>query len=461
MQTLPASFDSQHPRRLLFVGSFLLTLLVLASLFSAYGASALAAPAHSFPNDTQHFAQQLRIGFHSGDDWEPAITSDRYGHTYALYKHYDVQGGQTCSGCNLHLLVQRSSDDGQSWTKPRPIAPGTVKGGQYDSQIVVDPIDGRTVWASFLKNSKSLIAVVKSTDFGETWSAPMIVSARPPGLDKDELAVRGNTIVVAYDDNYNTWMSISLDGGKSWTTHEVFHTSVLLSISLSAGADIDSLGHIFISWDSFDQAHRKNGDGPSTLWVAKSGDNGNTWSRKIIDTSGAPPPCVNCGYSFLGAQMAIRVGSDDTIYLLWNGTVTLTNFAPQRIFFSRSTDHGKNYSPRVEISDAPSGVEHSFPALAVGRSSGDVRFAWMDTRTGAWNVFYRSSIDSGQHLSPTVRISSYVPGYPYLTQAGFGSPYGDYMQMVVDNDNTVQMAFGEGPNYQGPGNIWVTHSLNY
>lgn len=459
MRTVLASYFTR-PKRPLSAASFLFILLGLLCVLAVSGTTALAAPASASPNDNQHFSKQMRIGFQAGDDWEPAIASDRYGHIYALYKHYDVTGGQTCSGCNLHLLVQRSSDSGQSWTKPRPIAPGTVKGGQYDAQIMVDPVDGRTVWASFLQNSKSLIAVVKSTDFGETWSAPMLVSNRPPGLDKDELAVRGNTIVVAYDDNYNTWISISLDDGKTWATHEVFHTSVLLSISLSAGAAIDSLGDIFISWDSFDQAHRKNGDGRSTLWVSKSTDNGNSWSRKIIDTSGAPPPCNNCGYSFLGAQMALRVGSDDTIYLLWNSTVDLTNFAPERIFFSRSTDHGKSYSSRVGISDAPSGVEHAFPALATGSAPGDVRLAWMDKRTGEWNVFYRSSADGGEDFSSTVRVSGFVPGYAYLTTAGFGSPYGDYMSMVVSNENTVQMAFGEGPNYQGPGNIWVSHSID-
>ena len=113
----------------------------------------------------------------------------------------------------------------------------------------------------------------------------------------------------------------------------------------------------------------------------------------------------------------------------------------------------------MDISDAPVGVEHSFPALAVGTSPGDVRLGWMDKRTGKWNVFYRSSADGGHHLSPTVRISSFVPGYSYLSAAGFNLPYGDYFSMAVDDNNNTQMAFGEGPNYQGPGNIWVSHSL--
>jgi hypothetical protein len=450
-----------HPHTPRFINSlsFFAFLFGFVFILSSCGTTVLAAPA-VHPQTSQQFSKQARIGFKSGDDWEPSITADRYGHVYALYKHYDVTGGQTCTGCALHLLVQRSSDAGMTWSAPRPIAPIAVKGGQYDPQIVVDQQDGRTVWASFLQNSRSLIVAVKSTDFGVTWSAPVIVTTLPPGLDKDELAVRGNRIVVAYDDNRNTWASISTDSGKSWVTREVFPTSSTFSLTLSAGVAIDSRGTIFISWDSFDQAHRKNGDGPATVWVASSGDNGKHWTRTVIDTSGAPPPCTNCGFAYLSAQMALRIGSDDTIYLLWNSTVDLTNFAPERIYFSRSTDHGQSYSPRADISNAPSGVEHCFPAIAVGSAPGDVRIGWMDQRAGAWNVFYRNSLDGGRHFSSTVRISSYVPGYPYLTQAGFASPYGDYFSMAVDKDNNTQMAFGEGPSYQGPGNIWVSHGLS-
>jgi hypothetical protein len=457
MKTMLARSHPRHSKSFLSICTYLLSLSALLVL-GFYGEMAFAAPAAQRDN-TQQFSRQARVGFRSGDDWEPSITSDRYGHIYELNKHYDVPGGKTCPGCDVHLLVQRSDEGGSTWTTPRPIAPIFVKGGQYDAQIVVDPVDGRTVWASFLQNANSLIAVVKSTDFGVTWSAPMIVTNRTPGLDKDELAVRGNRIFVAYDDNFNTWASISLDGGKSWITREVFPTSGQFSLSLSAGAVIDSQGNFFISWDSFDSKHRKLGDGPSTLWVTRSSDNGKHWTRTVIDVSGAPPPCNNCGFSYLGSQMAIRIGSYDAIYLLWNGTVDHTDFAPQRIFFSRSTNHGKTYSPRMDISDALQGVEHCFPAITVGRKAGDLRIGWMDKRTRQWNVFYRTSLDGGTNLSSTLRISSFVPGFPYLTQAGFASPYGDYWQMTVDRDNHTQMAFGEAPSYQGPGNIWVSHQI--
>jgi photosystem II stability/assembly factor-like uncharacterized protein len=461
MPAIPLRLRTRRLQRSFYLSFSLLLISGLLLLLSAYGNVVFAKTSTASLNNGLQFSNQSRIGFQSGDDWEPSITADRFGHVYALYKHYDVIGGQTCDGCDRHLLIQRSDDGGRTWTAPRTIAPGPVKGGQYDSQIVVDPVDGRTVWASFLQYSNSLIAVVKSTDFGQTWSPVQIVSDQPPGLDKDELAVHGDTILVAYDDNFNTWAAVSLDGGKHWGTHLVFPTTQMLSLSLSAGAAIDSHGNFYISWDSFDKAHRKAGHGPVTLWVSKSGDNGQTWTRKIISESvGAAPLCNQCGFDYFSSQMALQVGSDDTIYLLWNSNVDGIDFTPERIFFSRSTNLGSTYSQPVDISDAPSGVEHCFLEIAVGRSAGDVRLGWMDERTGAWNVFFRVSKDGGIHFSNAVRISGFVPGYPYLTQIGFSLPYGDYFSMVVDEQNHTQIAWGEGPGYAGPGNQWTLHSIN-
>src|SRR5690348_14049168 len=122
----------------------------------------------------------------------------------------------------------------------------------------------------------------------------------------------------------------------------------------------------------------KKGNGPVTLWVSKSVDNGVTWTRTIFGKSGAPIPCRPYGFSYLSAQDAITFGSDDTIYLLWNSSINVTNFAPERIYFAKSTDGGRTYSTRVDVSDAPAGVEHCFPALTVGQTAGYVRIGWMD-----------------------------------------------------------------------------------
>src|SRR5262249_50929586 len=126
----------------------LLVLIILAGLSIALHPRNAQAGSH----DPTRFTAQTRLGFPAGDDWEPAVATDRFGHVYAFYKHYDVPGQASCTACDLHVLVQVSSDRGTTWGAPVAIDPEAVRGGQYDPQIVVDPVDGRTVWASYLQN---------------------------------------------------------------------------------------------------------------------------------------------------------------------------------------------------------------------------------------------------------------------------------------------------------------------
>ena len=402
------------------------------------------------------FTPQTRLGFPAGDDWEPAIAADHYGHVYVLYKHYDVVGQTSCTSCTLHVLLQISNDRGQTWSAPSPIDPEPVVGGQYDSQIVVDPTDGKTVWASFLQNSKSSIAVTKSTDFGQTWSGPTIIENLQRATDKDELAVRGSTIAVAYNAAQKIYASISHDGGQTWATHLINSGSTQQGWSLGGGAGIDSQENIYFTWAGYSQNGQAKG--PVNLFVTESRDGGQNWSLTPIGVSGAPYPCTNCGFAFLGAQMTMAIGSDDTMYLLYNATVDQTDYAPERIYFVKSTDHGASYSTRQDVSLAPQGIEHCFPAITVGTQTGDVRIAWTDTRTSSWNLFYRSSSKGGASWGGETQVSSYVPGYSYITPTGFGLPYGDYFQMAVDDHGSTQLAWGESGSYAGPGNIWTAHN---
>jgi BNR repeat protein len=432
-----------------------------ARLYVALCCTVLAAlvwfhPSTAAAHASAGFTPQARLGFPAGDDWEPALAADRYGHVYALYKHYDVAGQTSCSSCALHVLLQISGDRGQSWSAPRPLDPEPVVGGQYDSQIAVDPVDGKTVWASFLQNSKSSIAVMRSTDFGQTWTGPTTVENLQRATDKDELAVRGSTIAVAYNAVQKIYASISHDGGQTWATRLINDGSTQQGWSLGGGAGLDSRGDIYFTWAGYTQNGQAKG--PVNLFVTVSRDGGQTWNLTPIGVSGAPYPCANCGFAFLGAQMTMAIGSDDSVYLLYNATVDQTDYAPERIYFVKSSDYGTSFSARQDVSLAPQGVEHSFPAITTGASSGDVRIAWMDTRSGSWNLFSRSSGNGGASWSSETRVSGYVPGYSYITPTGFGLPYGDYFEMAVDDRGGTQLAWGEAGSYAGPGNIWTAHT---
>src|SRR5437667_7725602 len=88
------------------------------------------------------FTHPVRLGSQSGDDWEPSLAADRSGHVYAFFTHYAT----VC--CSPHLMtLQISSDGGSTWSAPTHPFPASVS--QDDPQIVVDPVDGRTVYASY------------------------------------------------------------------------------------------------------------------------------------------------------------------------------------------------------------------------------------------------------------------------------------------------------------------------
>jgi hypothetical protein len=297
---------------------------------------------------------------------------------------------------------------------------------------------------------------MKSTDFGQTWSGPTIVENLQRATDKDILAVRGQTVAVAFNAVQKVYAAISQDGGATWATQLINDGSTQLGWSLGGGGGIDSHGAIYFAFDGYMQNGQAKG--PVHLYVSRSADGGQTWSLTLVGTSGAPYPCANCGFAFLGAQLTLAIGSDDAVYLLWNATADQTHYAPERIYFARSTDHGATYSARQDVSLATRGVEHSFPAITSGTGAGDVRIGWMDQRTGAWNVWYRASSSGGASFGAETRVSGYVPGYSYLTTSGFGLPYGDYFQLAVDDRGGTQAAWGESSGYAGPGNIWLAHS---
>lgn len=411
--------------------------------------AAPAGPALAAPVPAGGFALQTRLGYTSGDQWEPAIAADRFGHVYMLYPQYG--GVPECPTCpSPTMILQVSADRGASWAAPRQIAaPGS---GQWDAQIAVDPVDGRTVYAAWLQNGKSDIAVAKSTDFGGTWSV-VIADSTNAGTDKPILAVRGQDVYVGYNHTQKVWVSASHDGGASFTSVNV-NPNGKLGWSLAGGGTVTSSGNIYFSWAGYEQ--NGGAKGAVNLYVSASTDGGRTWTSKLLDVSGAPPDCsaYQCGWAYLGAQITMTSDASGKLYALWNAGAV--DKGPERIYFARSADGGATWSAKLDVSAAPAGAAHAFPAIT-SPAAGDVRIAWMDARAGAlWNTYYRSSKDGGATWSAETDLSTYVAGYPYIQPGGFGYPFGDYFEMDVDDQGTTHAIWGEGQNYDAPGSIWYT-----
>jgi hypothetical protein len=440
----------------------LATILVLAAILAG-STVATAAP----PKGT--FTAPVRLGFPNGDDWEPSVAADRFGHVYAFWTHYIGYGGAatgdpdpSCPDCGSpHMDLQISADGGATWSDPEAPFPTLTR--QDDPQIVVDPADGKTLYASYMQDNKSSQYVARSDDFGVTWRI-MLVEPLQRGTDKDILAVRGPDVYLVYHTLQKIFVSYSHDGGSTWTTRNLLNgtTNSQFGQSLPSGGAVDSHGTAYFAWNGVNNSGQAKGT--INLYVTKSTDGGATWTTSLVDVSQAAPPCACGGWDYWGAQMALGVDAADRVYVLWNAN--RVKYGVQRMYFARSTDGAQSWSVARDVSLARIGANNAFPAL-VAQGSGDARIAWMDDRNGfdvggndpnaRWNTYYRSSTDGGATWSPEAKLSAFVSGYTYkfaTPKDGYLQPYGDYFEIDINSDNRTVALWGEGNSYFGPGNIW-------
>jgi len=395
------------------------------------------------------FAPQARLGFTEGDQWEPAIAADGYGHVYVLYPQYGpVPECPSCALPSMTLLL--SADNGVTWQAPREITPHTT--GQFDAQIVVDPADRRTVYAAWLQDDNTDAVIAKSVDFGQSWSI-VIADRGSEDADKPILAVRGRDVYIAFNRLRQIRVAASHDGGITFTSSNV-DPSLHLVRAVAGGATVDASQNVFVAWAGYTPSDGVKGR--VSLHTSKSADGGKSWKTTVMDTSGAPPDCsaFHCELGYLGAQITMASDSAGTLFALWNSGKG--DKAAERIYFVSSTTAGETWSLKADVSRAPVGVEHAFPALAAG-DAGDVRVAWMDTRQAPlWNVYYRNSSNGGATWSEESRLSNYLPGYRYIRSKGFSFPFGDYFGIGIDSGGQTQAVWGEGLNFRTPGSIWHT-----
>lgn len=421
--------------------------LALVVLFALTTTAALAVSG---------FTPQRRLGYHTGDQWEPAIAADGRGHVYVLYPQYGaVPDCSSCTAPSIALLV--SGDNGVSWQPSKALLPFST--GQFDPQIIVDPVDRQTVYASWMQNNKRDIVVARSLDFGRTWSFSWAERGREDA-DKPELTVRGTDVYVGFNHEEKFFIAASHDAGQTFSTVQVNPNSAPGS-SLAGGATIDPAGNVYFGWTAY--ARHEMPTGPVSVYLSRSADGGRTWSTLLLDVSSAPPDCnaQGCQTGYLGAQIAVASDAAGALYALWNAGAA--NGGPERMYFSSSTTGGASWSERAVVSHAGQGVEHAFPAIVAG-ASGDVRIAWMDARATEaghpnrplWNTYYRSSTNGGATWNAETRLSGPAGGYDYILPAGFRFPFGDYFSLAIDSDGTTHAVWGEGRDYRSPGSIWYT-----
>jgi hypothetical protein len=430
------------------VQSLAFILLLVLALGGAQAITAQVAPGNA------GFAPQRRVGYATGDQWEPAMAADAHGHIYILFPQYGlVDGCPNCTIPTMSLLV--SNDNGGTWQAPHPMLVSST--GQFDAQIKVDPVDRQTLYASWMQGRHDIL-VARSQDFGRSWYFAVAEHSPDVLIDKPVLAVRGANIYVSFNHDQTLSVAASHDYAQNFSS-TVLNPGAGPGWSLAAGATVDSMGNVYFSWTAYPRTNLLTQ--PVELFISQSADGGRTWNTTSMDVSSAAPGCSAqvCSAGFLASQMAMASDDAGSVYALWNSGSAPGG--PQRIYFSSSTNQGGSWSAKVDVLGAPAGVEHCFPAIAAG-TAGDVRIAWMDTRDSdaenqpIWNTFYRASTNGGATWFPESQLSGPVRGYDYILPNGFLFPFGNLFSIAIDNLGNTNVVWGEGRNYKSPGSIWYT-----
>lgn len=211
------------------------------------------------------------------------------------------------SGSSSTIHVQRSVDDGLTWTK------------------VGDPIvgQGRATGDATFNNDQGQLVADPSTGF-----VYAVYAAGQPGIQKATSATFNNIFV-----------SRSEDMGLSWTSHLVFHAPLFTGLNnVFPMLTVDPItGDLYAAWSD---AH--------TVSVSESGDHGDSWSPAVVVNTGDavtavfPAIVARGGKADLGYYATTAQSKDDPT-AVWN------------TYVAQSTDKGATWSQEL-VSDHPNHV---------------------------------------------------------------------------------------------------------
>ena len=187
------------------------------------------------------------------------------------------------------VLVNRSTDDGRTWSAPVQIPPPASHNADLDKNwTVCDNVSARfrghcyTELDNFGDGDRELMST--STDGGASWSVPIQTAGHDKGLGGQPLVQRDGTVVVPFESLDGKIAAFrSTDGGASWTRAVKvsgirFHgVAGDLRTSPLPTAEVAADGSVYVAWeDCRFRAHCASND----IVLSKSAD-GVSWSDPV------------------------------------------------------------------------------------------------------------------------------------------------------------------------------------
>lgn len=220
------------------------------------------------------------------------------------------------SGSSSQITVDRSTDDGRTWTRVASpfLGQGKVAGNATFNNsigpIVADPFNPNVVYQPFASGEASVqkgtsgaynnIYVARSTDGGNTWTDTLVFH-QPLFTDLANfwptatVDIANGDVYVAFTDRSTVWLSSSNDLGESWTTTALSGTppTVVMPWVAAMGGKVD-----VVYYGTSPAAANVGGTlgDENTVWnTYDTQRSGGTWNTAVVSNSPnrVGPVCLN------------------------------------------------------------------------------------------------------------------------------------------------------------------------
>lgn len=295
------------------------------------------------------------------------------GRDLVILYHYNGPNGYV-------IHSQRSTDEGNTWSQPQVISTGAGSTG-ITPKIT---FDGTTLYAAWEERpAKYQIYFSKSTDMGQTWSTAVNISNTTVDSRWVQVKWENGRLHCIWLDSpsypaHDIAYIYSDNGGTTWSQYRQLTTDVLpqTRACLQARGDM-----VYIASQDMYQINF------SEIALMKSTDKGLTWSSPVNLTN-------NSGNSqFADLAIADEPNGQHRIYMAWfDNTHSAPNYDNSDIYFAMSTNSGDTWTQPVNLSNNPDNSYQGRIALKRYPGSDSLFVVWYDYSTGNAEILGRRGV---------------------------------------------------------------------
>lgn len=441
----------------------------LASLAAAIViATTVAGPASGATRFDDERPAGYDINAKHQSNWEPTVAVDP-NHPTRIYQLITGINARACKGScpGTSILFRRSTDGGATFSPETFVCAAACKtiGWQFDPQIRVaaDTNAGcgcGTIYVAFMDQYDPGVQLFTSHDGGDTWSAPVTMNGGLKYMDKPILVISpsGRDVYVAFNHKFDNMVVASHNYGRSFLSPQKVNDDHLWWYA--NGGAVAPNGDVYFALDGEASlsGHGHDFDGTAEVALLRCSASLTTPCANPTLTSfgvsAVPPPCPvpGCYPDYFAATGAIAI--DATGHMVFAYTFSSEPNGPKSLYV-RTSDDGVRWSTPILVN---AHGDSSVPQIDGGPTSGDVRLAWQDDRTGQFNTWYARSADGGATWGSPVRLSNLGSGAPYKSPDGYTFTDGDYFGIAVTSTGIAHVIWGEadGSSLYCCGDVWYT-----